>query len=263
MVYLSLTDLSFAAPERDGNFIGLWNYIQALTDDTEFLMSLLRSALFSVLCVLPQVLIGIISAELLYQHRIIKKIIAPVFILPVLLPAVVVGLYWKLLLQGEFGMISFYLAEWGLTFAKRILSDADSILLTLAIIDSWQWGPFVILMFITARGSLENTPLEAAFIDGASKIRGFFDVTLHRLIPMVLIVSFVRAIDSFKEFDKIFILTGGGPGTASELTSLFVWRQAFKSWEFGYAASLCVVIFLGIYIVTSLSTRRIKLGPRK
>lgn len=84
-------------------------------------------------------------------------------------------------------------------------------------------------------------------MDGASRRRAFFDVTLPALLPTVFVVALIRAIDSFKEFDKVFILTGGGPGNAFELSSIYTWRMAFKQFEFGYAAALCVLIYILIY----------------
>jgi len=253
MVWLSLTDLSFSSPERSGNFIGVANYARAVLHDPIFLASLGKSALFVVLCVLPEVLLGIVIAEFLYQRPIARRLLSPLFALPVLLPTVVVGLYWRILLQGEFGLLSYYLSQWGFDSAKGILSNPKTILLTLAAIDVWQWGPFVALVLLAGRSSLPRAPLEAAWVDGASRLRSFFDVTLPALLPTVFVLSVIRAIDSFKEFDKVFILTGGGPGTASELSSIYTWRMAFKQWDFGYAAALCVIIYLIIYCVSQIA----------
>jgi len=105
---------------------------------------------------------------------------------------------------------------------------------------------------------LPSSPLEAAWMDGASPLRAFFDVTLPALLSTVFIVSLVRAIDSFKEFDKVFILTGGGPGTASELSSVYIWRTAFKQWNFGYAAAICVLVYLIIFLISHGSLSRMK-----
>lgn len=260
MVWLSFTDLSFAVAERSGNVVGLANYSRALFDDQIFLGSLGRSCLFALLCVVPEILIGIAIAELLHVRPLAQRLLSPLFALPVLLPTVVVGLYWRLLLQGEFGLVSHYLSEWGSSWAKGILSNPKTILLTLAAVDIWQWGPFVALVFLAARCSLPRAPLEAAWIDGASRWRAFFDITLPALVPTVFFVSLIRAIDSFKEFDKVFILTGGGPGTASELSSIYTWRMAFKRWEFGYAAALCVLVYLLIYVVSHVSLSQRRLG---
>ena len=260
MVWLSFTDLSFAAAERNGNLIGFANYSRALFDDQLFLTSLGRSGLFALLCVVPEILIGLIIAEILYTRPLAQRLLSPLFALPVLLPSVVVGLYWRILLQGEFGVVSYYLSEAGLSSAKGILSNPSTILVTLAAIDIWQWSPFVALVLFAARSSLPRAPLEAAWVDGASKLRAFFDVTLLELVPTVFAISLIRAIDSFKEFDKVFIMTGGGPGTASELVSIYTWRMTFKQWEFGYGAALCVLIYLLIYAITQTSLKRTRSG---
>lgn len=247
MAWLSFTDLSFAVADRSGHWIGFANYIHALFGDGIFIGSLARSGLFALLCVVPQMILGIAVAELLHRRPLTQRLLTPLFALPVLLPTVVVGLYWRILLQGEFGLLSHYLSELGFAGAKGILSNPKTILFTLAAIDIWQWGPFVALVLLASRCSLPKAPLEAAWTDGASRWRAFLDVTLPALLPTVFVVSLIRAIDSFKEFDKIFILTGGGPGNASELSSIYTWRMAFKQFEFGYAAALCVLIYVLIY----------------
>lgn len=260
MVWLSFTDLSFAIAARNGNVIGFQNYSHALLNDRLFLGSLYRSSLFAMLTVLPQVLLGIGIVELLHSRHLAQRLLSPLFALPVLLPTVIVGLYWRILLQGEFGLISHYLSELGVPGAKGILSNPRTILFTLAAIDTWQWAPFVTLVLLAARCSVPRAPLEAAWMDGASRWRAFIDVTVPALIPTILVVSLIRAIDSFKEFDKVFILTGGGPGTASELSSVYTWRTAFRSWEFGYAAALCVIIYLIIYAASQISFSKLRLG---
>lgn len=258
MVWLSLTDLSFAVAERSGNFIGVANYSRALFGDPIFLGSLGRSGLFVLLCVIPEVVVGIVVAELLHSRPLAQRLLSPLFALPVLLPSVVVGLYWRLLLQGEFGLVSYYLSEWGLPGVKGLLSSSRTVLFTVAAVDIWQWGPFVALVLLASRCSLPRAPLEAAWVDGASRFRAFLDVTLPALLPTVFFLSLIRAIDSFKEFDKVFILTGGGPGTASELSSVYTWRMAFKQWEFGYAAALCVVVYVLIYVASQGALGRIR-----
>ncbi len=259
MVWLSFTDLSFAVAERNGNAVGLANYLRAFFDDQIFLSSLGRSALFALLCVIPQILIGLAAAEFLHARPLAQRLLSPFFALPVLLPAVVVGLYWRILLQGEFGLVSYYLSKLGFLSASGVLSNPKSILFTLAAVDIWQWGPFVALVVLATRCSLPSAPLEAAWIDGASRLRSFFDVTLPALLPTVFVISLIRAIDSFKEYDKVFIMVGGGPGNASELSSIYTWRMAFKQWEFGYAAALSIIIFLLIYTFAMVSLSRFRL----
>jgi len=151
--------------------------------------------------------------------------------------------------------LSFTLEYLGIPGARGLLSDPTSILFTIAAIDFWQWTPFVVLVLLAVRNGLPGTPREAAALDGAGSIRQFLDVTLPAMLPAVFFISVLRFIDSFKEFDKVFILTGGGPGSASELASIYIWRVAFKYWDFGYAAALCVLIYILLYGLFSASYR--------
>jgi multiple sugar transport system permease protein len=259
-IWLSFTDLNFVTPGHDGNWIGFANYVYAIFADPVFVGSLKRSAFFAVLCVLPQLTFGIAVAQLLYHRPWAQRLLSPLLALPALIPAVAVALYWKLLLQGEFGVLSYYLSRIGFTFASGLLGDAGTILLTLAFIDFWQWAPFTALIFLAARSSVPIAPIEAAYLDGASNRRVFLNVVLPALAPTVFFVAIIRFIDAFKEFDKVYVITGGGPGTASELTSIYVWRTSFVLWEIGYGAALCVLIYVGIYLVTALVSRRTKFG---
>ena len=257
MIVLSFTDFSFVSSQSSGQWIGLQNYIRAF-NDTYLLNSVMRSSIFTILCVTPQITIGLLLVEILFNNQRTRQILTPILALPILIPSIIVGLYWKLMLQGEFGILSYYLSKIGMPGANALLSTPSSVLFTLAIIDSWQWAPIVLLMLLAARDSLPREPLEAAWIDGTSRTRAFFHITLPALIPYVFIISVIRAIDSFKEFDKVYLLTGGGPGTASELLSINIWRTAFRSWEFGYAAALCIIVYFGILIITNFAMKKMK-----
>lgn len=261
MVWLSFTDLSFALADQKGAFVGIKNYGKAFGTDPIFWNSMKKSAIYMLLCVLPQIVFGVVIAEWFATRDSLRKIFSPLLALPILLPAVVVGLLWRLLLQGEFGIVSFYLRKLGLFTERAILSDVKSILITLSLVDFWQWAPFVVLVFLAARLSLPVAPREAALMDGARPFQIFRDVTIPFMLPTMGVIFLIRAIDSFKEFDKVFILTGGGPGSASEMSSIYIWRVAFKQWDFGYGAALCtivyLVIFLGAQLFVRLSERRV------
>lgn len=247
MVWLSFTNLSFAQASQKGAFVGLQNYYRALVNDPMFWTSMKTSAIYMLFCVLPQITFGLIFAEWLATRERLRNVISPLLSLPVLLPAVVVGLLWRLLLQGEFGVLSFYLQKVGLFAERAILSDVKSILITLSLVDFWQWAPFVVLVLLAARLSLPKAPLEAAQMDGARYLQIFRDITIPYMLPTVGVVLLIRAIDSFKEFDKVFILTGGGPGNASEMSSIYIWRVAFKQWDYGYGAALCTIVYLVVF----------------
>ena len=253
LLWLSATNVSLA---RAGySFVGWGNFVRAFASDSGFLDSLLRSVLFAGYCVLPQVLVALSLAEALHGAGVPPLLLSPVLLLPTLLPPVVIGLYGRVMLQGEFGVLSYYFSRLGLPGAKRILSTPGLVLPTVALVDFWQWCPFVLLVLLATRSNLPKAPLEASWLDGASRLRAYLDVTLPAMLPTVFFLALLRAIDSFKEFDKIYVMTGGGPGSASELSSLFIWRTAFKSWDFGYAAALSVIVYAMILVATQLLLR--------
>ena len=130
-----------------------------------------------------------------------------------MLAPVAVGLIWRLLLQGDFGMVTHYLRKIGLlSQASAVFSSPGLVMPTIIAIDVWQWTPFVTLIILAGLMSLPRSPFEAATMDGAGPWRQFVDIMLPLLRPIIALVLLLRGIDAFKEFDKVFIMTGGGPG---------------------------------------------------
>jgi multiple sugar transport system permease protein len=252
LLWLSLTNTSLATTGLSGEYIGLLNYQRAFSANSDFYACLERTLIYSLLCVVPQMLAGLAASELLHgtSRSKLRNTLVPILLLPGLLPPVVVGLYWKLLLQGEFGVLSYYLDCIGLNAAKSILSSPRSILPTIALVDFWQWFPFMLLVLLAARGAVPTSPTEAAWVDGASKYRTYFEIILPAMLPAVILLGLIRFFDSMRDFDKVYVMTGGGPGSSTELLSLHIWRAAFKSWEFGYAAAVSVLVYLAIFVLS-------------
>jgi multiple sugar transport system permease protein len=182
-----------------------------------------------------------------------RRLVLTLLLIPMMLAPVAVGLIWKLLLQGDFGMVTYYLRQTGLLAIRdALLSDAGAVLPTIILIDLWQWTPFVTLVMLAGLLSLPREPFEAALMDGARPLQIFRDVTLPLLRPIIALVLLLRGIDAFKEFDKVFILTGGGPGTATELLSIYTYRVNFKSWDLGYGATCAFMVYLVVLILCAV-----------
>lgn len=253
MVVVSFTDLSFAIPNHTGNFVGFDNYRKLMRDDPLFWDSFWTTIRFVTAALSIEFLIGLSLALLLFHSIERHRIILTLILLPMMLAPVAVGLMWKLLLQGEFGMLTHYLREVGIFGAQTApLSSYTLVLPTMILIDVWEWTPFVTLVLLAGLLSLPREPYEAAIIDGAGPIRVFFDVTLPLLRPIIALVLLLRGIDAFKEFDKVWILTGGGPGSATELLSIYTWRINFRNWDFGYGAVVALMVYLVVLILCSL-----------
>jgi ABC-type Fe3+ transport system permease subunit len=137
------------------------------------------------------------------------------------------------------------------------LSSYSLVLPTMVCIDVWEWTAYVTLVILAGLMSLPQEPFEAAIMDGAKPLQVFRDVTLPLLRPIIALVMLLRGIDAFKEFDKVFILTGGGPGTATELLSIYTWRINFRNWDFGYGSVVAFMVYLVVVIIRLRNQREV------
>ena len=210
VIWLSLGDLSFTIAEKKGNFVGFLNYKKALFNDPLFSKSILTTLKYVFCCVILELIIGFSLAYQLSKSVLIRNTFLTFLIIPIFIPPVVVGLIWKVLLQGEFGIISYYLKQLNIIVNESLLSSTKFVFPTMVAIDIWQWTPFVVLIFLSGFISLPKNPFELAIIDGAKPWQIFKNITIPLIIPVAFVIFVIRIIDCFKEFDKIYILTGGG-----------------------------------------------------
>ncbi len=263
MLWTALTDLSYSLPGRDGNFIGFDNFRRLLRDDAIFWHSFALTLRFVVVVVSIEFLLGLMLALILHHFIERRRLILTLLLIPMMLAPVAVGLIWRLLLQGDFGMLSYYLRATGLLDpGSAILSDPRLVLPAIMLIDVWQWTPFVTLVLLAGLMSLPREPYEAAVMDGAGPLRIFKDITLPLLRPIIALVLLLRGIDAFKEFDKVFIMTGGGPGTATELLSIYAHRVSFRNWDLGYGATVAFMIYLTVLILCAVCYKAVYWNQR-
>lgn len=253
MVGVSFTDLSYALPGHDGNFLGFDNYRRLMREDPVFWESFVTTLTFVFSVVTIEFVLGFALALLLFHYVQRRRVVLTLLLIPMMLAPVAVGLMWKLMLQGEFGMLTHYLREIGL-LGQRIapLGKYDLVMPTVMLVDVWEWTPFVTLVVLAGLLSLPREPFEAAVMDGAQPWQVFRDITLPLMRPIVALVLLLRGIDAFKEFDKVFILTGGGPGTATELLSIYTWRVNFRQWDLGYGAVSAFMVYLVVLILCAV-----------
>lgn len=253
MVGVSFTDLSFALPGRDGNFVGFDNYRRLMQDDPIFWESFRTTMTFVFGVVSIEFVLGFALALLLYHQVQRRRFVLTLLLIPMMLAPVAVGLMWKLMLHGEFGMLTHYLRLVGLLGPQTaLLGNHQIVLWTVMLVDVWEWTPFVTLVALAGLLSLPNEPFEAAIMDGARPWQMFRDITLPLMRPIVALVLLLRGIDAFKEFDKVFILTGGGPGNTTELLSIYTWRVNFRNWDLGYGAVCAFMVYLVVLILCAV-----------
>ncbi len=253
MAYTAMTDLSYANPDQNGAFIGLDNFRQLVRNDPVFWDSFWLTIRFVVASVTVEFALGFALAWLIWRFIERQRLLTTLLLVPMMLAPVAVGLIWRLLLQGDFGMVSYYLRAVGLLSQQSaVFSTPYLVMPTIIAIDVWQWTPFVTLIILAGLMSLPKAPFEAATMDGAGPWRQFIDIMLPLLRPIIALVLLLRGIDAFKEFDKVFILTGGGPGTVSELLSIYAYRVNFKNWNLGYGATVAFMVYLVVLILCSI-----------
>src|SRR5437773_8019231 len=168
-----------------------------------------------------------------------------------ILPPVVAGVTWRLIYNPNFGVLNGILRLFGLDTRRWTwLADPSLALPAVILVDVWEWTPFVFLILLAGLQAIPQEPYEAARIDGANAWQTFLHITLPLLIPAILVALLLRTMDLLRIFDQIFILTQGGPGFSTETVSLYIYRTAFRFFDFGYAAAMSFVLLLLTNIVS-------------
>ncbi len=247
MLIYSVKDIDYLNVAATGQYVGLNQYREALHDPDlgASVWKLFKTIVFAL--PIEFVLGLVISLALATQHRL-RKYLLPVIIIPMIISPVVVGLIGSLNLNADFGLVGITLKNLGLV-QKTILGDHRLALPAIIAIDIWQWTPFIILIFTAGLLSLSKDPYEAATVDGASSWQIFRRVTLPLMRPIFLIALLLRFTDLFKIFDKIFIMTEGGPGSATEVSNIFAYRINFRFWNLGYGAAVVTLLYIVSFLV--------------
>lgn len=239
------------------NFVGLQQYADVLSD-TLFRAGVANTVVFALTAVVLQILLGFVLALLttrIIHGRLFYRV---VFLLPILVPGIVIGAIWKLMYNFHFGVINQLLGLVGLP-AVDWLGNVATALGSVIAVDVWHWTPFVFLLMLAGLESLPQDVYEAAKVDGASFWQELWHITLPLMLPTIVATLVFRLIVAFKVFDEIYLLTGGGPGTSTEVLSFTVYRRFFTEGLMGYGSAMSVVVlfFVSMLIVAAvLLTRR-------
>jgi len=239
---LSLRDYNIIKPQLGMPFVGLENYKEVITSPS-FQNDLMVTVKFVLGSVFLSVVIGTALALFLNKPGQGLSLARGLILLPMITTPVVVGLIWRWLYNPELGLIGYFFQVIGLG-GQVWLTKGSSALLVLILTDVWQWTPFVFLIVYAAVQSLPEEPYEAAQIDGASGLQTLVHVTLPQLVPTILIVSLLRTLSAVKVFDIIFIITMGGPGTATESLSLYVYKAIFAHNRMGLASAASFIMLI-------------------
>jgi len=246
----------------DGTLVGFRNYARALSNP--LLLEALRATGLYALIVLPtEILLGLGFALLV--HRTVRSAglratLYVLAVLPLVVPPVAVGVVARLIYAPGYGVLNYLLQTAGITHAEiQWLGVPVLAMGSVASVDIWQWTPFVYLVLFAGLQTVPKESVEAAQVDGATWWTQFIYIELHYLRPLFLLILFFRVADVLRVFDHVFILTGGGPGTTTQLLSLYMYRIEFKFFDAGQAAALAVLVLVSISILYSLVTRALPL----
>lgn len=252
MLSLSFRRLDFRRLGTEGPFVGFDNY-RALFAEPVFWSSLKTTALVVLAAVPMEIVLGFAIALLFQREFPGKRLAVTVTVVPTVLAPVAIAVMWKILLASQWGFLTYnVLYRFGLFTETSIFGVAEWALAAIIAIDVWEWTPFTFLVFLAGLNSLPVKPYEAAAVDGATGWQVFRHLTVPLLSPFLVVMTFIRLIDAFKIFDTIYILTKGGPGTATESISIFAYRFNFEYWKLSETSALAIVVFLIFFMTFSV-----------
>lgn len=225
-------------------FVGLNNYVKMIGDD-RFWLGLLRTFYYSGTAVFLSVIIGYCFALILNRKILGVKLFRSLVLLPMVSTPVAVAVTWVIMYNPLSGVFNWFLSLVGVA-PQPWLSAKASVIPSIVIVDSWMGAPLVTVIMLAAFQALSDEPIEAAHIDGASAWQRFRYIIFPMLKPYLISATTLRVIDSMKNFDLIYVMTGGGPGRASETLNLYTFLNGFFYFEFGYSSVLAITLFLVI-----------------
>jgi multiple sugar transport system permease protein len=234
-------------------YVGLTNYLHLLRDQ-RFLWAVARTLYFTTASVILPVVIGIWAAVCFARKFRLRGAARTLFILPMMATPVAIALVWTMMFHPQLGVLNYLLTSVGLPPSSWVYS-ADTVIPTLVMVETWQWTPLVMLIVLGGISSLPIDPYEAAVIDGATAWQMFRYITLPLVWPFVVVAGVMRIIDALKAFDTIFVITNGGPGTASETINMLLYQTAFGYYDLGYASAMVVVFFALIMLLSLVLLR--------
>ncbi|WP_276210969.1 carbohydrate ABC transporter permease [Heyndrickxia coagulans] len=234
------------------NFIGFKSYKEAL-HDKRLGHALWNTVLFTVVSVFLEFVLGLGLAMIMNKAFRGKGIVRTTSLIPWAIPTAVAALMWSYLYDGTSGVVAHFFQSIGLISDSRILLLTGSgAMVSTILADVWKTTPYMALLLLAGLQNISKGLYEAASIDGATKIQQFFKITLPMLKPSILVALLFRTLDAFRVFDLIYVLTGGGPGGATETMSVYGYKTMFGQTNFGYGSVIVIIMFICVAIIATI-----------
>ena len=230
-------------------FIGLANFYRAFTEDPHFWRSIWITLYFAAGSTMGQLMLGMVLALFLNREFKGEATFRMLLMFPIIATPVAMSLVWSMLMNPMMGHLNYYLSFLG--FPGSLWgASTTSVMPSLILVELWHWTPMTMLVLLAGLKGLPKEPFEAATVDGASKIQVFLKITLPLLQPYIFLLLLMRLVHGLKVFDKIFVISGGGPNRASETLNIMIYDQAFSAVNFGYASALGAFLLLIILLIS-------------
>ncbi|MGQ9747814.1 MAG: carbohydrate ABC transporter permease [Candidatus Caldatribacteriaceae bacterium] len=254
LVFSILMALSQWTPGTGGlHFVGFKNFIE-MVKDPRFKHAFSLSFGYVGTVVSIELLLGIVLAMFLQKDILGKNFFRVTYMLPMLLSPVAISYVWKMILDYNRGPLNYFLGWFGIAPVEW-LGKGITAFISLILVDVWQWTPFMVFTILAAFESISEELYEAAIVDGASHSHVFFRITLPVAFPVIITIVLLRTIDAFKVFDTVYVLTGGGPGTATETLNFYIYLKGFRAFNLGYGTAMSWVQLVIISLMFTYITR--------
>jgi len=248
-IYLSAHE--FVPRERGLAFVGLENWTK-LFADPRLWSALWVTLSYTGICLAVELVLGMAIALLIDSDEPGYGMLRAILTLTLVIPPAITGMMFLLMEDAQFGLITWYLREVGILGARTsILANPDLALWGVIVADIWQWTPFMVLIFVAGLRALPRDPYESAMIDGASAWQTFRRITLPMMSKVIAIAVLIRGIDLFRMFDYVYVMTSGGPGTATYTLSLYAWQQTFSFVKWGYGATISLFALVVVLVAAN------------
>ena len=232
------------------HFIGFDNYIK-LAANQRFHEAIVPTLYFTALAVIVPLILGTIAALIFHREFPLRGLLRSIFTMPMMATPVAIALVWTMMFHPQQGVLNYLLSLVGLPPSLWVYSPT-LVIPSLVLVEVWHWTPLVMLIVLGGLAALPTEPYESARLDGATEWQLFRYITFPLVAPFIVVAAVIRTIDAIKAFDTIYVISSGGPGTASETINLYLYLQAFAFYNVGNASAVVVVFFVLILALAML-----------
>ena len=255
---LSFREWKLAKSNTAGDFVGLSNYTNLLTDDPDFFEAIRVTGIFITADVLITVAVALAGALLLHKAGRLNSLARTLLILPFVMSPALIGISFRFFLNAEYGVLAHVIGLLVPAMKDSVwLADATLSMAAVVASDVWHWAPYMTLVMLGGLASIPGETQEAARIDGASSWAVFRDITWPQLLPVVSVIVVLKTVFALKAFDTIYTLTNGGPGNSTKTLAYFVYEQGFNYYDMGYAAAAAYLLTAVLLVMAGFYLRLI------